>query len=313
MTIIAGFFYCLPFLPAAESPAPGRFFREGNGELTLYSRKNERSGKIRYRNPDGTYSEEGIREINRIFDVPKGSSEGISLRFLSLVDFLEDHFRVDRVEILSGYRDPQYNEKLKENGAKAARMSLHLDGEAADLIFPKIPSQKVWEYVRSLECCGIGIYRDPKKYPGVGGTVHVDTGPKRYWDETTTGTEKVDLRKNHMIVAWTDRDIYFPGETVSLKLVRVTDYPIVADPEIEVLDDSGKPRKFSLDGTKEPLQIARRTDRLTTLRWTIPADFSPKGAVTIRIKFPEKFRKDFPDMSEAVVSNPIRIVAREGR
>ncbi|MBI2981232.1 MAG: DUF882 domain-containing protein, partial [Deltaproteobacteria bacterium] len=202
-------------------------------------------------------------------------------------------------------------EKLKTNGAKAARVSLHLDGEAADLIFPNTPSQKIWKFVQTFDCCGVGIYRNKEKYPTVGGTVHVDTGPKRFWTETTTGTEKVDLRKNHLIIAQTDRDIYFPGETVTLKLARVTDYPLAVDPEIEVVDDSGKPKKFLLERTSDrPLQITDRSGRLSTLRWRIPADFSSNGTVTIKIKFPEGGRKGFPDMKESVVSNPIRVVAK---
>lgn len=77
-----------------------------------------------------------------------------------------------RVQIISGYRSPSYNEFLRRLGRKVAKQSLHTQGLAIDFAVPGLSSARVGKAARSLAAGGVGVYRD---------FVHVDTGRVRYW------------------------------------------------------------------------------------------------------------------------------------
>ena len=76
-----------------NTPLKGRYFIEGDGTLTLANKKSGQRAIIRYRLPDGTYSKVGQDQVDRVFGVPTGAPESISLRFVSLLDYLQDHFQ----------------------------------------------------------------------------------------------------------------------------------------------------------------------------------------------------------------------------
>jgi uncharacterized protein YcbK (DUF882 family) len=270
---------------------------------------------VRYRLQDGSYYQDGLLMIGQIFDVPiEEGDEEMSLRFLSYLDYIEDHMRTRWIEIVSGYRTPAYNQRLRDRGTRAARASLHQDGEAADFIFPEISSQKVWEYVQTLRCCGVGFYRNRKDYPGEGGTFHLDTGQPRSWTRETSGVDlKAPIQRNDRIIVRTDRDIYFPGETVRLKLAQVTDYPFSVDSKADLIQPVTRGKQevanpiaqIALEGEGSgEVRVDSRPGRLSKLALKIPNGLSPKGEVRIRLRF----RNKFPEMPVEIISNPIRIL-----
>ncbi len=82
------------------------------------------------------------------------------------------------LEILSGYRTPASNQKLREAGVPAARQSLHIEGRAADIRIANLNAEVLGGLVRSFRQGGVGFYyRDGPK----GGWIHADTGLKRTW------------------------------------------------------------------------------------------------------------------------------------
>jgi len=250
----------------------------GDGKITLKNRKTHIRKTIRYQNADGTYSQQALREINRIFGV-KDPDEKISLRLVSLLDYLEDHSHAPRVEVISGYRDATENQALKKQGRPAATTSLHLEGMAADITLGGMPLKELWNSLRDLECCGAGYY---------GTTLHVDTGPARFWEENTSGVEKDLGAKNRLIIARTDQDIYFPGETMEIQLARITDYPIGV---IAPFD----PQQFC--------QLIRsRSER--RLAVTLPKEIAPTKKMILKIRF---CQKPFPEMPDTIELNPIQI------
>jgi len=82
------------------------------------------------------------------------------------------------VEILSGYRTPASNQKLREAGVPAARQSLHIEGRAADIRLTNLNAEVLGGLVRSFRQGGVGFYyrSGPR-----GGWIHADTGLNRTW------------------------------------------------------------------------------------------------------------------------------------
>ncbi len=78
------------------------------------------------------------------------------------------------VEVLSAYRSPTTNAWLASMSRGVARDSQHMNGNAMDIRFPKVPVFKIRQAARSLQMGGVGFY--PRS-----GFVHLDTGPVRYW------------------------------------------------------------------------------------------------------------------------------------
>ncbi|WP_432383679.1 YcbK family protein [Duganella sp. P38] len=82
------------------------------------------------------------------------------------------------LEILSGYRTPASNSKLREAGVPAARQSLHMVGRAADIRIANLNSDVLGGLVKSFRQGGVGFYyrAGPR-----GGWIHADTGLQRTW------------------------------------------------------------------------------------------------------------------------------------
>ncbi len=78
-------------------------------------------------------------------------------------------------EIISGYRSPGTNERLRTTrGGGVAKRSLHMDGKAIDVRLPGVPLAELRDAAVSLQRGGVGFYpRD--------NFVHVDTGRFRTW------------------------------------------------------------------------------------------------------------------------------------
>ncbi|MYM73682.1 DUF882 domain-containing protein [Duganella sp. FT109W] len=82
------------------------------------------------------------------------------------------------LEILSGYRTPASNQKLREAGVPAARQSLHMVGRAADIRIATLNAEVLGGLVKSFRQGGVGFYyrAGPR-----GGWIHADTGLQRTW------------------------------------------------------------------------------------------------------------------------------------
>lgn len=87
-----------------------------------------------------------------------------------------DHFKVERVDIVSGFRAPKYNLMLRKKGRRVARNSQHTFGNAVDFRLPGVTTEQLRDWARRLRLGGVGYYQGDK-------FVHVDTGPIRYWVE----------------------------------------------------------------------------------------------------------------------------------
>ena len=78
------------------------------------------------------------------------------------------------VELMSGYRTPETNARLRREGRRAAKHSFHLQGKAADIRIPGVGAGTLRRAAFAAGAGGIGCY------PGAG-FVHVDTRTSRTW------------------------------------------------------------------------------------------------------------------------------------
>jgi len=76
------------------------------------------------------------------------------------------------LQVISGYRSPEYNAILASRSNGVARHSLHMKGMAVDFRIPGVGMKKLYREVRGMESGGAGIYRQ---------FVHMDTGRVRHW------------------------------------------------------------------------------------------------------------------------------------
>jgi len=79
------------------------------------------------------------------------------------------------LQIISGYRSPEYNAILAKRSSGVASKSLHLKGMAVDFRIPGISMKELYRGVRAMKEGGAGIYSD---------FVHMDTGRVRFWGKT---------------------------------------------------------------------------------------------------------------------------------
>src|SRR5215813_3779466 len=273
-----------------------RYFLSGDGWIQLTNAKTGQSARVHYRLPDGSYPSDARRQIDRLFGVPSGSSDHIALRLVAFLDYFEDRFQ-QPINIISGYRSPEYNENLRAQGRLAAKASLHMEGMAADIQMRKGLSAKAFPLLRALQCCGVGYYH--------GDSLHLDTGPARFWDETTSKVRTNISEHNKQVMGRTDQDIYLPGETVELKLARITDYPISFASRFAVVRDGRPLAEFAFDGRGGEC-LAVREPQNRTITWTVPSSFHPGGKIQIRVYFCDK---QFPEMPDQIESNLILIAA----
>lgn len=118
-------------------------------------------------------------------DRTTGESHALDPRLLDLLRAVAAKFPSARIELVSGFRSPKLNERLRKKGHNVASHSQHSLGHAVD--FRVVPDEgddaqplepaKIEALVRDLGWDGgVGIY--PGKTDRF---VHCDVGPRRRW------------------------------------------------------------------------------------------------------------------------------------
>jgi len=97
----------------------------------------------------------------------------------ALFDLLGDLARLAgrdaRYEVISGYRSPATNARLKAQGRGVATRSLHMEGRAIDVRLKGLPTARLRDLALELRRGGVGFY--PRS-----DFLHVDTGRVRSWE-----------------------------------------------------------------------------------------------------------------------------------
>ena len=271
---------------ASENPGTRRFFYSGDGKIDLYSDRTRLSYAGVYRNSDGSYDEKAVQKIHQVFGAPyKSSQMELSLRLVEYIDYLEDRLNKGaRITLTSGFRNPAYNTMLRDRGNLAAKASLHQYGMAADLKIKGVKAVTIWETVKDLKFGGAGYYH--------GESMHIDVGPARSWDETTSGVGTTISDDNKLIGLITDFDVYTPQSGISLRFIRMTAFPISVKRRFSLLRQT-KPGIFESHLDFEPIfNIPAKADcpsfenisEMNFIQWNLPGKI-PSGRYKVRAEF----------------------------
>lgn len=291
LSLLAAFLATLAFSGPLRADA-SRFFLVGDGTLSIAGQK------ITFREVDGSYDSAGLKRINAIFGA-NGSEpeEQMDLRFIEILDYVQDQLKGGSYSLKSGYRSPRLNQSLRNKGKLAAQSSMHIEAAAGDLILGGVNSEAVYDFVKGLDCCGIGFYH--------GRHFHMDTGPSRYWDETSSKTEDKSPQENEKIILQPEFDRYASGDAMRMKFMRVTNYPIGVAPQVEILraEDSKSQGNLSLSKNAKECLIVQDRRQARTLSADLPK-LQP-GRYVLKVNFCNRY--DYSKMPESILTRAFEI------
>jgi uncharacterized protein YcbK (DUF882 family) len=96
----------------------------------------------------------------------------------TLMDYLVDVAHTAGVDpafsVISGYRSPQTNARLRDRSTGVAQHSLHMEGRAIDVRMSAVDCASLAAHAEDLQRGGVGYYR-------ASDFVHLDTGAFRTW------------------------------------------------------------------------------------------------------------------------------------
>ena len=124
----------------------------------------------------GRYQPEVLKKINHILrDYRTGEIKPIRTELLNLLHSISKNLDgTARIHIISGYRSPETNAKLRQRSKYVVKNSLHMKGEAVDIRVPDCRTKTLRNVCLQLNTGGVGYYRKSD-------FVHVDIGPVRHW------------------------------------------------------------------------------------------------------------------------------------
>jgi uncharacterized protein YcbK (DUF882 family) len=296
-------FLIFPELLAAEEPKFSRFFLMGSGSMHIINGHDQRELNVSIINTDGSFNEDALKKVDALFNFPtEEKGEHISLRMLFMLSYFSNTLAPGKtIYMYSGYRSPEYNEKLKQAGGYVARTSTHIDGMAVDFSLDGLDCKTLWESIRRMNCCGAG------HYPGE--MVHLDAARPRSWEATKPKGKPKRPEHNRSIYISSEYDRYRPGEKMRLSFSSVSDFGFGVRKKVSLVTDrQGRQtsRRISLtsEDKKGCLYIKDRKDS-RFIYASLPEKIKP-GRYRIKIDF---CNKPFPTMPSRVVSNEFEIVA----
>jgi uncharacterized protein YcbK (DUF882 family) len=172
-----GFLRGLAGLSVVAAAAPARLLADTGRERVLsfaHTHTGERLTVPYF--ADGDYLPEALSRLNHhLRDHRSGEECAIDP---ALFDMLND-LRLatgtrEPFQVISGYRSPKTNAKLRSAGRGVAKRSLHMDGRAIDVRLADVKSSVLRDAALELRRGGVGYYRQSD-------FVHVDTGRFRTW------------------------------------------------------------------------------------------------------------------------------------
>ena len=157
-------------------PAPAAAGQLPVGRLAFYNVWTDERLDVTYRNEAGQYDLDALDEVNHILRCHyTGEVAAIDVRVLEHVNLVQKKLGGDReIRIISGYRSPQFNALLVRTGRRAAKNSLHVQGQAIDLQMTGVHPKVIRQAALELGYGGVGYYPRSK-------FVHLDSGPFRSW------------------------------------------------------------------------------------------------------------------------------------
>jgi uncharacterized protein YcbK (DUF882 family) len=124
----------------------------------------------------GQYRPDELKAIDHLLrDHRSGEVHPMDPKLLDLLYLLQQSVGVSGAfHVISGYRSPATNRKLRARSTGVAKKSLHMQGKAIDLRLPGCGLKQLRNAALALEGGGVGYYPDSN-------FIHVDTGHVRRW------------------------------------------------------------------------------------------------------------------------------------
>jgi uncharacterized protein YcbK (DUF882 family) len=163
------YFLILLFLaPAIGSAAENR-------KLSFYNTHTHERLTITYKQ-DGNYVPQALDKINKILrDHRSGDICEMDPGLLDyLYDLLSEVDNHGEVHIISGYRSPETNAKLRQKSKGVAKRSLHMQGKALDFRLPGTDTATLRDKALAMKRGGVGYYKKSD-------FIQIDTGRVRCW------------------------------------------------------------------------------------------------------------------------------------
>ncbi len=127
---------------------------------------------------DGQYIKHSIDAINKIMaDHRTGEVKNIDRRLIDLLYNLKKRTNNNSnsyINIISAYRSPISNRKLRRRSRKVAKNSFHMKGQAIDINIDRVHLSQVRKKAKLLHKGGVGYYPRSR-------FVHIDVGDVRSW------------------------------------------------------------------------------------------------------------------------------------
>lgn len=293
--------FSLP-IDVSAGAGPGRFYLMGDGRIQIKNMHTGQQTSATLVNPDGSLNDEGFAKIDEVFEFPtKERGEHISPRLLFMLDYFSDLVAPGKlIKMESGYRSPEYNTTLRNGGGNVAKTSIHMDGMALDFSIDGVSGKKLWELVKSKDCCGVGHY---------GGTsIHLDAARPRFWEAATSKVRTGESDHNQRIYISTDYDRYRAGDPVRLSFASVSTFGFGVKRSVALVADGDDNKTMATTPIKSPdgadctVIPDRRTSHFITLK--LPPNLH-EGRYRIKIDF---CQRPFEQMPLKTVSNAIEIL-----
>lgn len=124
----------------------------------------------------GEFVPEALKELNHFLRDPhNGKVTEIDPQLYHLIFNIGKKLDAKGIiNIMSGYRSPVTNDRLRRRNSAAAKGSFHVKGKAVDIRIPGYSTNAVRRVATGLKQGGVGYY-PRSRY------VHIDTGPVRSW------------------------------------------------------------------------------------------------------------------------------------
>ena len=158
-------------------PVPTRAIDQGNLErrLSFYNTHTHERLTVIYKKGDD-YVMEGMQKIGYILrDHRANEVHAMDPRLMDfLYDLLTEVNNHGEVHIISGYRSPKTNAKLRKKSKGVARRSRHMQGQALDFRLPGTDTAVLRDTARKMKRGGVGYYKKSD-------FIQIDMGRVRNW------------------------------------------------------------------------------------------------------------------------------------
>lgn len=146
------------------------------GKLSLHSINSNERITVTYRNAEGEYDPQALQTLNWALRChTTNETTAMDLRVIEYLNRLDHALGGgNEIQIISGYRSPTYNSKLRAVSKGVARHSLHMKGKAIDIAISGVGLDQVRRTALALAVGGVGYY--PQS-----GFVHINSGAVRAW------------------------------------------------------------------------------------------------------------------------------------